>query len=91
MRSTIVRDIVARLNTVKAVDIDLAEPVPPKLDPEGLYGVIPDDVRTPYDVHEVIARIVDGSRIPRVQVALRHDPGLRLRADLGHAGRDPRQ
>jgi len=57
----IVRDIVARLNTVKAVDIDLADPVPPKLDPEGLYGVIPDDVRTPYDVHEVIARIVDGS------------------------------
>jgi len=57
----IVRDIVARLNTVKAVDIDLADPVPPKLDTDGLYGVIPDDVRTPYDVHEVIARIVDGS------------------------------
>jgi 3-methylcrotonyl-CoA carboxylase beta subunit len=35
--------------------------VPPKLDPEELYGIIPDDVRTPYDVHEVIARIVDGS------------------------------
>src|SRR5687767_5382799 len=57
----IVRDIVARLNTVRNVDIDLAEPVPPKLDPEDLYGIIPDDVRTPYDVHEVIARIVDGS------------------------------
>jgi 3-methylcrotonyl-CoA carboxylase beta subunit len=58
---SLVRDIVARLNTVKSVDIDLADPAPPKLDPEGLYGVIPDDVRTPYDVHEVIARIVDGS------------------------------
>jgi 3-methylcrotonyl-CoA carboxylase beta subunit len=57
----LVRDIVSRLNSVKAVDIDLAEPVAPKLDAEGLYGVIPDDVRTPYDVHEVIARIVDGS------------------------------
>jgi 3-methylcrotonyl-CoA carboxylase beta subunit len=57
----IVRDIVARLNSVKRVDIDLADPVPPRLDPEGLYGVIPDDVRTPYDVHEVIGRIVDGS------------------------------
>jgi 3-methylcrotonyl-CoA carboxylase beta subunit len=57
----IVRDIVARLNTVKSADVDLAEPAPPKLDPEGLYGIIPDDVRTPYDVHEVIARIVDGS------------------------------
>ena len=61
MRSAIVRDIVARLNTVKTVDIDLAEPVRPKLDPEELYGIIPDDVRTPYDVHEVIGRIVDGS------------------------------
>ena len=58
----IVRDIISRLNSVKAVDIDLDDPIPPKLDPEGLYGVIPDDVRTPYDVHEVIARIVDGSQ-----------------------------
>ena len=58
---SIVRDIVARLNTVKSVDIDLAEPVPPKFDPDELYGIIPDDVRTPYDVREVIARIVDGS------------------------------
>jgi 3-methylcrotonyl-CoA carboxylase beta subunit len=57
----IVRDIVARLNTVKSVDLDLADPVPPKLDPEELYAIIPDDVRTPYDVHEVIGRIVDGS------------------------------
>jgi 3-methylcrotonyl-CoA carboxylase beta subunit len=57
----IVRDIVARLNTVKAVDLDLAEPVEPKFDPDELYGIIPDDVRTPYDVREVIARIVDGS------------------------------
>ncbi len=60
---TIVRDIVARLNTVKTVDIDLAEPRPPKFDPDELYGVIPDDVRTPYDVREVIARIVDGSEL----------------------------
>jgi 3-methylcrotonyl-CoA carboxylase beta subunit len=58
----IVRDIVSRLNTVKQVDIDLDEPAPPKLDPQGLYSIIPDDVRTPYDVHEVIARIVDGSQ-----------------------------
>jgi 3-methylcrotonyl-CoA carboxylase beta subunit len=57
----IVRDIVARLNTVKRPDLDLTDPIEPKLDPEQLYGIIPDDVRTPYDVHEVIARIVDGS------------------------------
>ena len=34
---------------------------PPKYDPTELYGVIPQDVRAPYDVHEVIARLVDGS------------------------------
>ncbi|MDQ3140483.1 MAG: methylcrotonoyl-CoA carboxylase, partial [Pseudomonadota bacterium] len=58
---SIVRDIVGRLNTVKAIDIDIAEPVAPKLDGGELYGLIPDDVRTPYDVREVIGRIVDGS------------------------------
>ena len=60
---SLVRDIVARLNTVKAPDLDLADPVPPRFDPDELYGVIPDDVRTPYDVREVIARIVDGSEL----------------------------
>ncbi|HEV2747455.1 MAG TPA: carboxyl transferase domain-containing protein [Allosphingosinicella sp.] len=59
----LVRDIVARLNVVKSVDLDLAEPVAPKLDAEELYGIIPDDVRTPYDVHEVIGRIVDASEL----------------------------
>ena len=57
----IVRDIVARLNMVKSVGLDIAEPLAPRLDPEELYGIVPDDVRTPYDVHEVIGRIVDGS------------------------------
>ena len=57
----IVRSIVARLNTTKAADLDLSEPVEPKLNPEELYGIIPDDVRTPYDVRDVIGRIVDGS------------------------------
>ncbi len=57
----IVRDIVAGLNTVKAVDLDLRDPVPPAFDPEDLYGIVPEDVRAPYEVREVIARIVDGS------------------------------
>lgn len=57
----IVRSIVARLNTVKTVDLDVAEAVPPKFDPEEIYGVVPSDLRAPYDVREVIARIVDGS------------------------------
>jgi 3-methylcrotonyl-CoA carboxylase beta subunit len=57
----IVRDIVATLNHPKAVDIDVRDPLPPRLDPADLYGIVPTDVRAPYDVHEVIARIVDGS------------------------------
>ncbi len=58
----IVRRIAESLNTVKHVDLDLSPPEPPAYDPEELYGAIPADVRAPYDVREVIARIVDGSR-----------------------------
>jgi len=59
----IVRDIVATLNAPKRIDIELQPPQAPLFDPEGLYGVIPADVRAPYDVREVIARIVDGSQL----------------------------
>jgi len=58
---TIVRDIVSHLGTVHKPDIDLRDPRAPKYDAEDLYAVVPDDVRAPYDVHEVIARLVDGS------------------------------
>jgi 3-methylcrotonyl-CoA carboxylase beta subunit len=58
---TIVRDIVSTLQADRVPDIALREPRPPVFDPEELYGIIPDDVRAPYDVREVIARIVDGS------------------------------
>ncbi|NUN67911.1 methylcrotonoyl-CoA carboxylase [Pseudanabaena biceps] len=57
----IVRSIVANLNTVKWVELDVREPRPPAFDAEELYGLIPEDVRAPYDVREVIARVVDGS------------------------------
>lgn len=57
----IVRNIASRLNLVRGLDIDLAEPVEPKLAADELYGIIPDDVRTPYEVREVIGRLVDGS------------------------------
>ncbi len=57
----IVRSIVANLNTRKPETVVLAEPRPPAYDPAELYGIIPADVRAPYDVREVIARIVDGS------------------------------
>ncbi|NNC59431.1 MAG: methylcrotonoyl-CoA carboxylase [Erythrobacter sp.] len=60
---TIVRDIVSHLgeNTGAAADIAILEPRPPKFDADELYALVPDDVRAPYDVHEVIARLVDGS------------------------------
>jgi 3-methylcrotonyl-CoA carboxylase beta subunit len=57
----IARRIVAGLNTTKRPALDITEPRPPLLDPATLEGVIPADVRTPYDVREVIARLVDGS------------------------------
>ncbi len=60
---SIVRDIVGRLNKVKEPSVELRPPRPPKLDPAGLYDVIPADVRAPYDVREVIKRIVDGSEL----------------------------
>ncbi|HEV2365227.1 MAG TPA: carboxyl transferase domain-containing protein [Caulobacteraceae bacterium] len=59
---TRVRAIVAGLNTVKRIELPLAAPEAPAYDPAELYGIIPTDVRAPYEVREVIARMVDGSR-----------------------------
>jgi 3-methylcrotonyl-CoA carboxylase beta subunit len=59
---TIVRDIVSTLQPQTSA-IELSEPRPPLFDAEELYGIVPEDVRAPYDVHEVIARIVDGSEL----------------------------
>ena len=58
---TIVRDIVSTLQPQVQATVNLKEPRPPKFDTEELYGVVPSDVRAPYDVHEIIARLVDGS------------------------------
>ncbi len=58
----IVRDIVATLNRRKAPDLDIVTPEDPGYDPTEIYGIIPADLRRGYDVREVIARIVDGSR-----------------------------
>ena len=58
---TIVRDIVSTLAPQVMADVNLKEPRPPKFDAEDLYGIVPSDVRAPYDVHEVIARLIDGS------------------------------
>lgn len=58
---TIVRDILSSLPRPSTVGVERCEPKPPLYDPEELYGLIPQDVRTPYDVREIIARLVDGS------------------------------
>ncbi|MFA7384484.1 MAG: carboxyl transferase domain-containing protein, partial [Desulfurivibrionaceae bacterium] len=55
------RRSVANLNRVKLPRLALKDPVEPLYAAEELYGIIPTDTRKPYDVREVIARIVDGS------------------------------
>jgi 3-methylcrotonyl-CoA carboxylase beta subunit len=59
---SIVRDIVATLPARGAPPWTVRPAEPPAADPAGLYGAVPVDSRTPYDVREVIARLVDGSR-----------------------------
>jgi 3-methylcrotonyl-CoA carboxylase beta subunit len=57
----IVRGIVATLPPPSTPPWEVAPAVEPKADPHELYGCVPTDVNARYDVHEVIARIVDGS------------------------------
>ena len=56
------RRAVANLNRPKPERIETLPPEPPLYDPAEILGVVPADPRVPYDVREVIARIVDGSR-----------------------------
>ncbi|OJU35321.1 MAG: methylcrotonoyl-CoA carboxylase [Rhizobiales bacterium 68-8] len=59
----ITRRIVRNLNRVKPRQLELREPRAPLFDPAEIHGIVPADTRTPYDVREVIARIVDGSEL----------------------------
>ncbi|QOL80647.1 carboxyl transferase domain-containing protein [Pseudooceanicola spongiae] len=56
------RRCVAGLNRVRPGGPVRVSPEPPAYDPEELIGVVPPDLKTPYDIREVIARVVDGSR-----------------------------
>ena len=58
----ICRSIVSTLPPTRIRDLELSEPEDPLYDPEEIYGILPADPRQPYDVREVIARLVDGSR-----------------------------
>ncbi|TIW77412.1 MAG: methylcrotonoyl-CoA carboxylase, partial [Mesorhizobium sp.] len=57
----ICRRIIRNLNRNKTLGLNLQKPIQPLYDPQELYGIVPTDLRQPYDVREVIARLVDGS------------------------------
>jgi 3-methylcrotonyl-CoA carboxylase beta subunit len=59
----IARDIVGNLNRCKSIPVEVAAPREPLYPAEDIYGIIPTDTRRPYEVREVIARIVDGSEV----------------------------
>jgi 3-methylcrotonyl-CoA carboxylase beta subunit len=57
----IARNIVSNLNNIKTLNVKVRESREPLYPAEEIYGLVPDDPRKPYDVREVIARVVDGS------------------------------
>lgn len=63
----IARDIVGRFTRSGKAAVDWAQPEPPVYDPQELYGIIPKDPRVQFDMREIIARIVDGSRFHEYQ------------------------
>ena len=58
----IARNIIENLSFEQKFDIGRIEPEEPYYDPEEIYGIVPKNIRHPFDMHEIIARIVDGSR-----------------------------
>jgi 3-methylcrotonyl-CoA carboxylase beta subunit len=74
------REIVAALGDAGRLAAPPAAPVPPKLDPADLVDLVPTDLRRPYDVREVITRIVDGS----VFNAFKPDYGATLVTGFAH-------
>ncbi len=56
------RRAVSHLNRTKPTTVTWETPEPPAYDPDEILGIVPADLRTPYDIREVIARLVDGSR-----------------------------
>jgi 3-methylcrotonyl-CoA carboxylase beta subunit len=70
----IARRVVSHLNRARPAGPPLAEGEEPLYDPEELYGILPQDTRKPYDVREIVARIVDGSRFDEFKA--RYGPTL---------------
>jgi acetyl-CoA carboxylase carboxyltransferase component len=59
---SICRNIIENLNRPPKFELEMAESEDPYYDPEELYGVVPNDIRKQYDIRELIARLVDGSK-----------------------------
>ncbi|WP_422075519.1 carboxyl transferase domain-containing protein [Tranquillimonas rosea] len=68
------RQAVAHLNGTPPAQLDRQPSEPPAYDPDEILGVVPADLRTPYDIREVIARVVDGSRFDEFKA--RYGPTL---------------
>lgn len=58
---SLVRDAVKNLNRNKPMELAVKTPQEPAYDSKEIYGIVPKDARQPYDVREIIARVVDGS------------------------------
>ncbi|MER3403001.1 MAG: methylcrotonoyl-CoA carboxylase [Armatimonadota bacterium] len=58
----IARELIANLNLHKSYPFEMAVPEDPLYDPHEIYGILPRDLRQPFEIRELIARIVDGSR-----------------------------
>lgn len=62
------RQAIGNLNKSKPDTVVLQASEPPRYDPSEILGVVPADLKTPYDIREVIARLVDGSRFDEFKV-----------------------
>ncbi|HEU0197294.1 MAG TPA: carboxyl transferase domain-containing protein, partial [Nevskiaceae bacterium] len=63
----IARDVVAQFKTPQKAQVEWQEPEDPYYDPAELYGILPQNIKAQFDMHEVIARLVDGSRFHEYQ------------------------
>jgi 3-methylcrotonyl-CoA carboxylase beta subunit len=77
---SIVRRIVATLNFTKQVSVRVQEPRAPLYPAEEIYGIIPADVRKPYEVRELLARLLDGSELDE----FKQNYGTTLVTGFGH-------
>jgi len=79
------RRAVAGLNLRRPETVRWQTPEPPAHDPEEILGVVPPDLRTPYDIREVLARVVDGSRFDEFKARF----GETLVCGFAHVGGCP--